>query len=110
MRGPKELVDFQGYKDACYTLLAIGSFVVCLGLYSPYNYIRECRKFPFPPYTDIFPKESYAAQWDVPPSVHDNLLAIMNGVSVIGRIGSVNVVYRRCLANEEILQRRANWR
>ena len=96
-------LDFQGYKDACYTLLAIGSFVVCLGLYSPYNYIREYRKLPFPPYTDLFPKESYAAQWDVPPSVHDNLLAIMNGVSVIGRIGSVNVVYRRCLANEGIM-------
>lgn len=41
MQRVKELVDFQGYKDTCYTLLAIGSFIVSLGVYSPYNYIRE---------------------------------------------------------------------
>ena len=35
------LLDFRGFLDARYTVLAIGSFVASLGLYIPYYYIGE---------------------------------------------------------------------
>ena len=34
-----DLVDFDGFKDPRYYVLAIGSFLVNLGLYIPYFYV-----------------------------------------------------------------------
>lgn len=100
MQRAKELVDFHGYKDPCYTLLAIGSFVASLGLYSPYSYIRELPS-PVVIYlcllTHIALEEPFAAKWDVPASVHDNLLSIMNGVSIVGRIMCVEHLHARAM-------------
>ncbi len=39
MKKASDLVDFEGFKDARYWVLAVGSFLVNLGLYSPYFYV-----------------------------------------------------------------------
>lgn len=102
MQRARELVDFHGYKDPCYTLLAIGSFVASLGLYSPFSYIRELPlSFTYlEPFllTHIALEEPFAAKWDVPASVHDNLLSIINGVSIVGRIMCVGAAAHQSVA------------
>lgn len=42
------LLDFNGFKDPRYLILAIGSFVASLGLYVPYYYVGQCSA-PQPP-------------------------------------------------------------
>ena len=39
MRKIADLVDFDGFKDPRYYVLAMGTFIVNLGLYTPYYYI-----------------------------------------------------------------------
>lgn len=39
MKRIQDLVDFTGFRDRRYALFAAGSFLVNLGLYSPYFYL-----------------------------------------------------------------------
>ena len=39
LKGVRDLVDFDGFRDRRYALFAAGSFLVNLGLYSPYFYL-----------------------------------------------------------------------
>ncbi|KAJ8514460.1 hypothetical protein ONZ45_g8006 [Pleurotus djamor] len=68
-KGVRSLVDFGGFKDPRYSVLAIGCVLVNLGLYSPYYYI-----------------EPFAVVSGVSDSVHPYLLSMINGLSFFGRI------------------------
>ncbi|EJD00088.1 MFS general substrate transporter [Fomitiporia mediterranea MF3/22] len=68
-KGPRALVDFGGFRDPRYAVLAFGCVLVNLGLYSPYYYI-----------------EPFAVLYGVSDSIHPFLLSMINGVSFFGRI------------------------
>ncbi|KAH7050049.1 major facilitator superfamily domain-containing protein [Macrophomina phaseolina] len=79
------LLDFNGFKDPRYLILAIGSFVASLGLYVPYYYV-----------------ESYMTLRHPSASIHSYLLPLINGASFFGRIiggfladrtGRLNLLY-----------------
>ncbi|OJD29981.1 uncharacterized protein BKCO1_680003 [Diplodia corticola] len=79
------LLDFRGYKDPRYLVLAIGNFVATLGVYVPNYYIG-----------------SYAVLAYPTASVHGYLLPILNGSSFFGRVlggwaadvtGALNFLY-----------------
>ncbi|KAK0653681.1 Aspyridones efflux protein apdF [Lasiodiplodia hormozganensis] len=79
------LLDFNGYKDPRYLVLAIGNFVATLGLYVPNYYIG-----------------SYALLRYPSASIHSYLLPVLNGSSFFGRIlggwaadqtGRLNLLY-----------------
>ncbi|GME35071.1 Major facilitator superfamily [Neofusicoccum parvum] len=63
------LLDFKGYKDPRYLMLAIGNFVATLGLYIPYYYIG-----------------SYALLRHPSASIHQYLLPLINGSGFFGRV------------------------
>ncbi|OMP85184.1 putative transporter MCH4 [Diplodia seriata] len=63
------LLDFRGYKDPRYLVLAIGNFVATLGVYVPNYYIG-----------------SYALLRYPTASVHSYLLPALNGASFFGRV------------------------
>ncbi|KAL1647066.1 hypothetical protein SLS58_002836 [Diplodia intermedia] len=63
------LLDFRGYKDPRYLVLAIGNFVATLGVYVPNYYIG-----------------SYAVLRYPTASVHSYLLPALNGASFFGRV------------------------
>lgn len=41
MKNASDLVDFSGFKDPRYSIFALGSVLVNLGLYTPYYYIGK---------------------------------------------------------------------
>ncbi|KAF4568336.1 hypothetical protein EYR40_010261 [Pleurotus pulmonarius] len=69
LKGMRYLIDFGGFKDPRYSVLAVGCVLVNLGLYSPYYYI-----------------EPYAVECGISDAVHPYLLSMINGLSFFGRI------------------------
>ncbi|KAI1161515.1 MFS general substrate transporter [Nemania serpens] len=73
LKSVRELLDFGGYRDLRYSLLAVGTFIGNLGLYVPYYYI-----------------ESYALTlrpgMEQPSGVVSALLPLINASSLFGRV------------------------
>jgi hypothetical protein len=42
MQGISTLLDFKGFLDARYSVLALGAFITMLGQFVPYYYISPC--------------------------------------------------------------------
>ncbi|KAI1131720.1 major facilitator superfamily domain-containing protein [Nemania abortiva] len=73
LKSVRELLDFGGYRDLRYSVLAVGTFIGSLGLYVPYYYI-----------------ESYALTlrpgMENPSGIVSALLPLINASSLFGRI------------------------
>lgn len=42
LQSVRELLDFNGFRDVRYTLMAVGAVIANLGLYVPYYYVGKC--------------------------------------------------------------------
>ncbi|EOD52688.1 putative monocarboxylate permease protein [Neofusicoccum parvum UCRNP2] len=79
------LLDFKGYKDPRYLMLAIGNFVATLGLYIPYYYIGNFYLGSFS-LQQLMGTGSYALLRHPSASIHQYLLPLINGSGFFGRV------------------------
>ncbi|KAM5341663.1 hypothetical protein ACJ41O_014694 [Fusarium nematophilum] len=91
-------VDLSAFKDLEYTLYAIASFFTCWGVYNAYYFLAA------------FSQEALSPPFEYTEAL--DLLMILNGVGIIGRlpanyvadrVGAVNVFIPNCLAAAVLL-------
>jgi hypothetical protein len=86
LRSARELLDFNGFKDARYSVLALASIVGNFGLYVPYYYIGESGivRHKATRLTSLL--EPYIALHYPGTSMGSYLLPLINASSFFGRV------------------------
>ncbi|KAH7350140.1 major facilitator superfamily domain-containing protein [Plectosphaerella cucumerina] len=85
LRSARELLDFNGFKDARYSVLALASIVGNFGLYVPYYYIE--------PYIALHHPESSMGSYLLPLINASSFFGRVIGGFVADHVGALNLLY-----------------